>query len=152
MESKDRTFKEFIKIIRDIFFESSLDLTELIGVINCFFCAFWMFFHPTLFAQGSVYRSIGLLGDENVWGSLFFALGSAKLFCIYIDKYRARKWVALFSFFLWLFLLITFFLDNPNALILVFIFQFLLIGIIEYLRHREHAIIRLESRKRLGLE
>lgn len=143
--------KEFIFKLRDILFEGDLDFTELLGVLVYLLSAFWFIAHPGLFEQGKIYNTMAILGNEYLWGGVFLLLALLKLYCIWIDQYRARRRVAAISAGIWVFVLVNFFSNNSEAWMNVFIFVFLFLSVIEYFRHSEKVWMRAQSRKRLNL-
>lgn len=129
------TLREFITKLRKIIWEDDFDIVEVIGIFNCLLWATWFFTHPTLFDKGQIYRTLGVLGNEYVWAAGYYFLATLKLYGIYIDRYRVRKWIAFMTTMVWLFVLATFVQENSTALLVAITAEIAVISAWEYLRH-----------------
>ncbi len=143
--------KQFLKKLKDILIEGDLDLTELIGIFHCTFSALWFFSHPMLFNQGKIYAGINIIGNEMFWGCILLLLAVLKLYCIWADRYKYRRWTAGLSTFIWASLFINFLQNNSGAYLIVWLVEITLLSALEFLRHTEKAWLRKASRTRLGL-
>lgn len=140
------TFKEFFTIIKRAFLEDAIDNIELFDIGMCLVWAIWLFFHPTLFDNGQIYKTLGVLGSEYVWSAGFFFLAALKLYGISIDRYRTRKMIAFIVTMVWLFVMFTFIQDNSGALLVALTGYFAVVSAWEYFRHGR--MVRLRERAR----
>lgn len=144
------TMRKMIERIIRILWIDDFDLLEVINSTYNFGWGFWLMAHPELFSLGKVYAILDVYGNEFVWGSIFIAIGLGKLIGVALDRYRVRMAFSIASAAIWIFVLVTFIQENPNASLVFFFSMVAGLSIYEYLRHSHKARIRNMIRLEIG--